>query len=405
MIGNFFDFVEPSDNGEISPGTSSFYPIPELMRPNGDLYLYYLSAPGVVFYDVVLDPWYKAELHDDSDLMHLPATLPQDVPMYRKNEPGSPLACFEQHQLCFFPSSPAGMDGTERRCSPLLSSADVSNFPQVIAEALQLHSINSSDGYTDEMLQGLLWTLRSTIRKTPRTVHPIASLGNHALKSRMGLNGGKQAPLPDNQWQLDVQHWHATVMAALQGRFVNSAIGMIRSHPYLEPVFRFASTPAEKRLCQQKTHAVDYISFNMFGIGTILIIGAVIVLVSFVAQPILASHTSSSYSRRKWIKRLRQQRQQPQQQKQRQQEEESQGPRSCSHTYPHYEWVSNETLQLQRLAHDGIGIGTWSGAMETVPRTEPKDELGVLDFSRNPRHPKLRFPVITSEITSIKPQI
>lgn len=332
----------------------------------------------------MLDPWYKVERSQ--------GTFSSGTPLYRQKDPGSPLACFEQHQLCFFPPS-SNADENEKRCTPLLSSTDLFNLPQVIADTLKLHTSNDNskqvaDQDIDDRVQGLLWILSSTVKNTPRTLHPVAGLGVHALKSRIGLNGGHMGPMPDNQWQLDVQHWHATAIAALQSRFVNSAIGLIRSHPNVEPIFRFASAPAEKQLCNQKTHAADYISFSLFGIGITLIIGGLIILLSFIAEPILAYHISSSSSHWKWRRRRRQD------------QERSQTPRSCSHTYSHYEWVSNETLQLQRLAHEGLGIGTWSGAMKTIPLTEPKEALGVLEFSDNPKHPKLRLPGITRENAS-----
>jgi len=58
-------------------------------------------------------------------------------------------------------------------------------------------------------------------------------------------------------------------------------------------------------------------------------------------------------------------------------------------TYHQLEWASNEVFQLQRLAHEGLGLGTWSRATGSVPITRPGEVLGILDLS-DPAHPRLR---------------
>lgn len=59
--------------------------------------------------------------------------------------------------------------------------------------------------------------------------------------------------------------------------------------------------------------------------------------------------------------------------------------------YPYLEWTANSTLQLQRLAHEELGFGTWSEGTETIPVTKPGQLLGSLDIS-DPKHPILRRP-------------
>jgi len=57
--------------------------------------------------------------------------------------------------------------------------------------------------------------------------------------------------------------------------------------------------------------------------------------------------------------------------------------------YKQLEWNTNGTLQLQRLAHEGLGAGTWSKAADWIPVTRQGDSLAILD-STNPNHPRLR---------------
>ena len=59
--------------------------------------------------------------------------------------------------------------------------------------------------------------------------------------------------------------------------------------------------------------------------------------------------------------------------------------------YTRLEWTINETLQLQRLAHEELGIGTWDGCAEDVPVTEKGQRLAVLDLE-NRNHPRLKAP-------------
>lgn len=61
--------------------------------------------------------------------------------------------------------------------------------------------------------------------------------------------------------------------------------------------------------------------------------------------------------------------------------------------YGYAEWQANSTLQLQRLAHENLGLGTWSKTNEAVPVTEPGDTLGVLDIS-DIQHSRLVAPPI-----------
>ncbi|KAI9786359.1 MAG: hypothetical protein M1816_008020 [Peltula sp. TS41687] len=52
------------------------------------------------------------------------------------------------------------------------------------------------------------------------------------------------------------------------------------------------------------------------------------------------------------------------------------------------EWTTNDTLQLQRLAHEELGFGTRSRTAQGHPVTAPGEQLAPLDIS-DPNHPKL----------------
>lgn len=56
------------------------------------------------------------------------------------------------------------------------------------------------------------------------------------------------------------------------------------------------------------------------------------------------------------------------------------------HRHQHLEWTSNSTLQLQRLAHESLGLGTWSKCTGNIPITEAHELLGCLDTTDR-QHP------------------
>lgn len=59
--------------------------------------------------------------------------------------------------------------------------------------------------------------------------------------------------------------------------------------------------------------------------------------------------------------------------------------------YAHLEWTTNTVLQLQRLAHEELGLGTWSGCADTVPTTKAAEVMASLDVT-NIHHPVLSMP-------------
>ncbi|KAK1753688.1 hypothetical protein QBC47DRAFT_430588 [Echria macrotheca] len=334
-------------NGSVHPQMSSFYPIPELNRPDADVYLFFLTASGVIFSQPVQDPWYRATKLYSRKLSQA-SILEGDMEIYMQDEPGSPLGCAEQHQLCF-PGAPDGVDG----CTPLVSFDDL------------LNGGYASRAIHDESKRpGLEWMLNTTIGKSLQAFHPIAVIGNGALKARTSITGGHQAPLPSTQWQTEVQHWHSSVLSHLQWQFVEAVTGP--RDPRLNQTFQFARTPTDKSLCgNQKVLMSDYVSFSIFGLSAILTVGCLVIVLSWILEPLTG-----------WIRRRK-------------------GP-----PYALLEWTTNGTFQLQRLAFEANGLGTWSRAIDSVPVTRPGEDLGVLDIS-DPKHPKLRGPSPNHSVENI----
>lgn len=90
-----------------------------------------------------------------------------------------------------------------------------------------------------------------------------------------------------------------------------------------------------------------YASFSLFGLYFTFITGFLLVLASYLLEPIFTSlHERKGYKQ-----------------------------------HEHLEWTANSTLQLQRLAHQEVGSGTWSGCTKTVPTTKTHEMLRGLDIT------------------------
>lgn len=97
----------------------------------------------------------------------------------------------------------------------------------------------------------------------------------------------------------------------------------------------------------QKIVSTDYTSFSVFGICFIYVIGALIIAISYLLEHIQA-----------WLYRHRN-----------------------LNEYAYLEWTANETLQLQRMAYQGVGSGNWSRYTDRIPLTEMGDILADLHRS------------------------
>jgi len=110
---------------------------------------------------------------------------------------------------------------------------------------------------------------------------------------------------------------------------------------------------------------MSHISFSLLGIYLILILGTILILIDYTIEPI-------TNSIRKCLNRQ---------------------------VYKRLEWQTNGILQLQRLAHEAIGYGTWSGATRAAPVTQRGEKLSILNVT-NTKHPVLIPMLPESKVSS-----
>lgn len=201
------------------------------------------------------------------------------------------------------------------------------------------------------------WILGAMMQASPDIAALASSQPAQSLTSRKRLFGGLQGPLPDNQWQLDVEHWYASVLAALQEVFVDIATGP--ADAALAPLLLRPENEQQRRLCaSQKIRSTAYTNISILGLSLILSLGTIVILLATFLESLVALVL-------RWRK---------------------------LDTYAHLEWGANETLTLQRLAHEELGLGRWKECGKAVPVTEKGDLLAVLDLGEK-GHVRLKAPV------------
>ncbi|KAI1739076.1 hypothetical protein F4680DRAFT_466641 [Xylaria scruposa] len=319
-------------------------PIDSMFREDADIHIYFLSGNGVVFAEILDDPWYRvanvtanASIIGTADGLHT-------VTRYLTSEPASPLGCASQFQFC---NSIPG----DRKCGPLASLRDA------VAGVVDLFDTNYADLATTNATTrraALLNYVYQVVGHEESIKDVVYQLGPASLLSQGYLKAGFLSGIEKDQWQLDVTHWWDISMSIRQEAFLNYAYGP--TDPATLAVRINFTTPELKRLCKsQKIRSTLYGSFSLFGLAFIFLVGGCLVLTSYLLEPV-----SKYLFKRKGCK-----------------------------IYQHLEWTTNATLQLQRLAHEEAGFGTWSSCTGTVPSTETNELLGSLDIT-NLKHPIIK---------------
>ncbi|KAF2138368.1 uncharacterized protein K452DRAFT_256590 [Aplosporella prunicola CBS 121167] len=247
------------------------------------------------------------------------------------------VACRTQHQMC------AG-DAADGNCTPLTTQARIlSALNTTFPRAAQYGSASS--------IFSLFTHVNLEVGDT------IAGLKAAALHARRYLDSGVQGPLPPDQWQREVELWWRTALTVLQMSFTEQATGP-GSEEYARSLFRRPETAGgAKRCVSQMVRSAEYTSFSTLGLGLVFGLGGLLVLLSWSVEPLVNRFQKN---RRKNV-------------------------------YRRLEWAANGTLQLQRLAHEELGLGSWGGGAELVPTTQPGQKLALVRVA-DAKHPTLVSP-------------
>ncbi|KAG6365292.1 hypothetical protein INS49_006901 [Diaporthe citri] len=299
-----------------------------------------LNSNGIEFYDKTSDPWYRATVPGDK-VYELSKS--EKFVIYQPEEAASPMGCVKQYQFCN-PSQ------SSDNCGPLAGWYDAA------LEAAHLFGMATKDmedgidpPTNKPMASRYMWLLEVLSLGQASIDKIIMDLGPDALTSPKYLSSGIMGPLPTNQWQLDVRYWWATYLATLQAAVVNTAHGP--TDLALDPYMVLPFNSHARDICNnQKIRSTKHVSFSLFGLYFTLVTGVLIIVTSYILEPIF----ECLYRRRKYRE------------------------------YTFLEWSASETLQLQRIGFQGVGSGTWSGYTDSIPRTKQGEVIASLALEYSP---------------------
>jgi hypothetical protein len=284
-----------------------------------------------MFYKPVDDAWYSA--HTPGSPIHMFGSNDKTIPSFVRDDPVRALGCVERYQYC----NP-NLSGNSS-CTPL------GGIFQVSQSAAQL--------YEDQIQQEHFnWSMSAITWMAAGISQVVTGLGTTALLSRNMLQNGAQSSLPNNQWELEVENLYKVTLADLQRSVLELSTGPI--DPTMRRFLVQPNTTETKKICaNQKIRSDSFISVSLLGLTIIFAAGTLIIIVSLVL-PIAVEHSQPHHNR-----------------------------------YSSLEWITNDTLQLQRLAHEAVGAGTWKGATDDYPTTAHREMLAILDVT-DPKHPRLK---------------
>ncbi|KAL9112017.1 MAG: hypothetical protein Q9227_003637 [Pyrenula ochraceoflavens] len=325
----------------------AFYPIPEIGTFRSDsedqIFQVFVSSNSVDYVQEVDDDLFSAHqlappLVDENHFGQ------GNIPVFHADQPAGVLGCVWQFETC-----------NQHANVCVTNTGGVSR--DVLAQ--QLH-LNERQYNTMNVLLNAFLGMDTSIEGM--LANPVTT----SLLARNKLTGSRVGPLPRNQWQQEVVHWQASALARWQRVVLEQFTG-----PSDESVDKYVNrtmTSDQQSLCQnQKIRSNAYTSFSVLGLSITLILGSFIIFLSFTIDRILR------FTQR-W------------------------------HNYGVFqrlEWISNETLQLQRMAHEELGCGTWIGTERIVPVTEKDETLALLDV-KDRAHPSLTRQPDANEDNKIK---
>ncbi|KAK8009139.1 hypothetical protein PG991_011690 [Apiospora marii] len=321
--------------GEVDGG-SLFDPDPAIVRPDGDVTLIFLSGNGVNFAAPGEDDWYRATAR-----LYNSTSDSEARREYRPDEAASPLGCVEQFQLC--------RDPARDQCGDLASGYDA-----VTSAAPWFNMTDAGFDFHDRPAARtkpaalLAWVFLMLFNNAISIPTIVDKLGPTSLASHDFVSQGYIDDIAGNQWQLDVTQWFNIMLAGFQTLFIDTAQGKTASSSdriFFKPVTEF-----DWNLCRNqvelrflfpfltllsKIRSAQYTSFSVLGLAITYALGTLIIVLSFVIEPILGClQKRGRYDR-----------------------------------YAYLEWEADAAIQLQRVAQDQLGYGRWSRCDKRIPVT------------------------------------
>lgn len=216
------------------------YPIPELYQADADLTLMFLVGNGVVFLERNDDPWYRGGAPGPNWTVTSDST--ETHPGFYPEEAASPLGCLQQFQFC---------NADEDHCGPLSGFLDAQVQSAPFFNISKEDFVNSGYATDNPTAERYDWVISILGYLSSNVDGTVARLSAFSLASQQYMAGGFMGAIPTNQWQVDVEHWFATWLAAVQASVVDVAVGP--SDEALRPYTLAATSPyVQETLCNNQ---------------------------------------------------------------------------------------------------------------------------------------------------------
>lgn len=264
----------------------------------------------------------------------------------------SPLACIDQHQFC----NPNNQDCTDLQsyytAVHKTATLDMNAVQSLIISRLSIDFLWQTISYSKSTSPPVPLPT-TTIRPLTELSKGIFGRGPASLRAQESVSGITSGPLPNNQWMIEVESWFATGLARLQLAVVQYATGppnVVEGAYISKP-----TDPISKAMCDNQSVRTtnNAMNFSTLGIVIILVVGGLLISTSLVLDILVG------FVQRKWKMR----------------------------DYQRVQWALDEKLQLQRLAYEEAGMGTWSGGTSFVPVTKFGETFGMPP-DVDPDHPR-----------------
>lgn len=288
------------------------------------------------------------------------------TPIYLSNIPGAVVGCASQTYFCN-PNLPAAAGCVDQH-------AQILGADQTESDVLPSIWPNEKD---QAMVRPILSFLSTGAFSDVPTKPSL--LARQSLLFRTQV-----VALPVDQWQIEQENYFKASLAHMQFMMLDFAKGTWTGEG------RFCGPDDRcQRGCyaqvhvplpdmttglyadfSQKVMSSKYSSFSAWSLGAVLIGGGLIMLFGVFLEDIISLLLKIP------------------------------GLSSTKLAYAHSAWLAESTLQLHRLAHENLGLGSWKRTDEAIPVTHSDVALAVLDVT-DPKHARMVVP--TEELEYLNP--
>lgn len=197
------------------PGEGPWRPVSQLRRTDADVSIFFLMPNDIRFEQPCDAPLFWAHQNGSDSL--------DDSTYFMSDYYVNPIACTDQHQFC---------NPTNSQCTPLTASS-------LAIAAINQTGMNAFQQFTAQRIGYIL-----------RWFNMFYSIGGRkaaALRAQFTPNGNYQAPLPTDQWHIEMAAWFAIGLAKLQRGIVEYASGP--SNIVNGAVVILENNPAAQKMC------------------------------------------------------------------------------------------------------------------------------------------------------------